>query len=142
MEDRSEHHARPHMFRLGAIGGMIGAITYSSFLLEALFRTGLNPLSSYISELSVPGRPYAFLFRTGDMIAGCGLLVLAMALARRLPASPRVRGDAWLWPSARQPQSPTVCGPCPVPRPPPLPAAQPTVPTWASSCGRSTLCRA
>ncbi|MFD9606196.1 DUF998 domain-containing protein [Streptomyces sp. NPDC059970] len=88
MEDRSEHHTRPHTFRLGALGGMIGAITYSSFLLEALFRTGLNPLSSYISELSVPGRPYAFLFRTGDMIAGCGLLILAMALARRLPASP------------------------------------------------------
>ncbi|WP_143079249.1 DUF998 domain-containing protein [Streptomyces monashensis] len=71
---------------LGAVVGTIGGLAYSSFLLEGFFRTGLNPLHSYVSESSVAGRPYAFLFRTGDIAAGCGLLVLAMALARRLPA--------------------------------------------------------
>ncbi|MEU8695909.1 DUF998 domain-containing protein [Streptomyces sp. NPDC048665] len=78
---------------LGAVVRTIGGLAYSSFLLEGFFRTGLNPLHSYVSESSVAGRPYAFLFRTGDIAAGCGLLVLAMALARRLPARrPRAGG--------------------------------------------------
>ncbi|WP_181793825.1 DUF998 domain-containing protein [Streptomyces sp. WELS2] len=72
---------------------MIGALAYSSFVLEAFLHTGLSPLRSYVSELSVAGRPYMFLFRAGDIIAGCGLLALAMALARRLPSiHPRASG--------------------------------------------------
>ncbi|MEV6945851.1 DUF998 domain-containing protein [Streptomyces sp. NPDC051172] len=66
---------------------MIGALAYSSFVLEAFLHTGLSPLRSYVSELSVADRPYAFLFRAGDVTAGCCLLALAMALARRLPAT-------------------------------------------------------
>ncbi|MFG2638571.1 DUF998 domain-containing protein [Streptomyces sp. NPDC048362] len=66
---------------------MIGALAYSSFVLEAFLHTGLSPLRSYVSELSVADRPYAFLFHAGDITAGCGLLALAMALARRLPAT-------------------------------------------------------
>ncbi|MFI0187664.1 DUF998 domain-containing protein [Streptomyces sp. NPDC017082] len=80
---------RTHAFRLGAALGMMGALAYSSFVLEAFLHTGLSPLHSYVSELSVTGRPYAFLFRAGDITAGCGLLALAMALARRLPATRR-----------------------------------------------------
>ncbi|MEU9446194.1 DUF998 domain-containing protein [Streptomyces sp. NPDC048304] len=58
-------------------------------MLEALLHTGLSPLRSYVSELSVADRPYAFLFRVGDITAGCGLLALAIALVRRLPATRR-----------------------------------------------------
>ncbi|MEU0251622.1 DUF998 domain-containing protein [Streptomyces sp. NPDC006184] len=86
---RTHISLRTHAFRLGAVLGMMGALAYSSFVLEAFLHTGLSPLHSYVSELSVTDRPYAFLFRAGDITAGCGLLALAMALARQLPATRR-----------------------------------------------------
>ncbi|MEU2556790.1 DUF998 domain-containing protein [Streptomyces sp. NPDC013313] len=89
METTTGPHLRTHAFRRGAVLGMIGALACSSFVLEAFLHTGLSPLRSYVSELSVAGRPYAFLFRAGDVTAGCGLLALAMALARRLPTTHR-----------------------------------------------------
>ncbi|MFI2206116.1 DUF998 domain-containing protein [Streptomyces sp. NPDC020192] len=59
---------------------MIGALAYSSFVLEAFFHTGISPLRCYVSELSVADRPYAFLFRAGDITAGC-----CRFLVRRCP---------------------------------------------------------
>ncbi|MFB8183672.1 DUF998 domain-containing protein [Streptomyces sp. NPDC055966] len=127
---------------LGAIVGTIGGLAYSSFLLEGFFRTGLNPLHSYVSESSVAGRPYAFLFRTGDIAAGCGLLVLAVALARRLPARrPRAGGCLALAVTAAASITDGVW-PMPWPRPSTRSAVRRTAPTWASSSARSTLCRA
>ncbi|MER7839128.1 DUF998 domain-containing protein [Streptomyces sp. NPDC096040] len=122
MANPSGLHTRTHAFRLGAVVGTIGALAYSSFMLEAFLHTGLSPLNSYVSELSVAGRPYAFVFRTGDITAGCGLLVLAVALARRLPARrPRAGGCValavtaaasiidGLWPMSCAPSTDPVC---------------------------------
>lgn len=70
---------QPNAFRLGVVVGTIGSVVYSSFALEACFRARL-------SELCLAGRPSAFLFRAGAIAAGCGLLVLAAVLVRRLSA--------------------------------------------------------
>lgn len=55
----------------------LGAVAYSTWLLEAFLGTGLSPLSSYVSELGARDQPYGTLFRTTDLAAG--LLVLAAA---------------------------------------------------------------
>lgn len=60
----------------------LGAVAYSTWLLEAFLGTGLSPLSSYVSELGAQDQPYGTLFRTTDLTAG--LLVLAGAVGALL----------------------------------------------------------
>lgn len=69
----------------------LGALAYSTWLLEIFLRTGLDPVRSYVSELAATDQPYGTLFRTTDLVAG--LLLLA--------------GSCWalwaLWRSERRP---------------------------------------
>lgn len=60
----------------------LGAVAYSTWLLETFLGTGLSPLSSYVSELGAQDQPYGTLFRTTDLAAG--LLVLAGAVGALL----------------------------------------------------------
>ncbi|MGW7083338.1 DUF998 domain-containing protein [Streptomyces sp. NPDC054871] len=60
----------------------LGAVAYSTWILEAFLGTGLSPLSSYVSELAAQDQPYGTLFRTADLTAG--LLVLAGAVGALL----------------------------------------------------------
>ena len=65
----------------------IGAVTYTSWLLELVLPTGLDPARAYTSELAALDQPYGFLFRTADLVTGVVLLVaaiLALTLRRRL----------------------------------------------------------
>ncbi|MDJ0342419.1 MULTISPECIES: DUF998 domain-containing protein [unclassified Streptomyces] len=73
----------------GGLTGLVGALAYSSLLLQWTVDSDLSVLHSYVSELSVRSEPSSALFRTFDVIAGAGLLVLAVMLARRLPAGRR-----------------------------------------------------
>ncbi|MFB7606097.1 DUF998 domain-containing protein [Streptomyces gardneri] len=69
----------------------LGALAYTSWVLEVLVRTGLDPVRTYVSELAAADQPLGGLFRATDLVAG--LLVLAGALtglaASRGPRSPR-----------------------------------------------------
>ncbi|MEV6755828.1 DUF998 domain-containing protein [Streptomyces sp. NPDC051214] len=80
MESR---RARPHARALTAAALLaLGALAYSTWLLEAFLGTGLSPLTSYVSELGARDQPYGMLFRTTDLTAG--LLVLAGAVGALL----------------------------------------------------------
>ncbi|MFF8834799.1 DUF998 domain-containing protein [Streptomyces sp. NPDC015130] len=56
----------------------LGALAYTSWVLEVLVRTGLDPVRTYVSELAAADQPLGGLFRATDLAAG--LLVLAGAL--------------------------------------------------------------
>lgn len=74
---------------------VLGAVVYSTWILEALLGTGLSPVSSYVSELAAQDQPFGTLFRTADLIAG--LLVLAGAVGALLWLLPRRRWTAVGW---------------------------------------------
>ncbi|WP_372499135.1 DUF998 domain-containing protein [Streptomyces somaliensis] len=63
---------------------VLGALSYSAWLLELPLATGLDPLRSYVSELAAADQPLGALFRTTDLLAG--LLLLAAALPPLLAA--------------------------------------------------------
>ncbi|MEV2249219.1 DUF998 domain-containing protein [Streptomyces sp. NPDC050147] len=63
----------------------LGAVAYSTWLLEAFLGTGLSPLSSYVSELGARDQPYGTLFRTADLTAGLLVLVGAAGALLWLP---------------------------------------------------------
>ncbi|MER6998303.1 DUF998 domain-containing protein [Streptomyces sp. NPDC000410] len=56
----------------------LGAVAYSAWVLEVVLVTGLDPVRTYVSELSAADQPFGGLFRGTDLAAG--LLVLAGAL--------------------------------------------------------------
>ncbi|MEU9704525.1 DUF998 domain-containing protein [Streptomyces sp. NPDC047981] len=64
--------------RATAVLLVLGALAYSAWVLEAVVRTGLDPVRSYVSELMATDQPHGDFFRASDLTAG--LLVLAAAL--------------------------------------------------------------
>lgn len=54
---------------------VLGAVGYSSWLLELVLDTRVDPLRGYASELAATDQPYGFLFRTGDLLTGLVLTV-------------------------------------------------------------------
>ncbi|MEN8655383.1 DUF998 domain-containing protein [Streptomyces sp. 21So2-11] len=67
----------------------LGAVAYTSWVLEVVLATGLDPVRTYVSELAAADQPLGGLFRATDLLAG--LLVLAgalTALAVRRPDRP------------------------------------------------------
>lgn len=68
----------------GAIAALLGAATYSSFLLGPLTHSHLSATSSFVSELEAAGQPYEALFRLSDVISGLSIIVVAGVLYRML----------------------------------------------------------
>jgi hypothetical protein len=71
-----------------ALAIAIAGIAYSSWLLEFLLDTGLNPTNSFLSELDARGQPYRELFSTADTLTGALLVAAslsALLLLRRRP---------------------------------------------------------
>ncbi|MHC5700745.1 DUF998 domain-containing protein [Streptomyces tirandamycinicus] len=64
----------------------LGALLYTTWVLELLLATGLDPVQAYVSELSAADQPFGGLFRATDLAAG--LFVLAGA-ATALLTPPR-----------------------------------------------------
>ncbi|MFF0817688.1 DUF998 domain-containing protein [Rhodococcus sp. NPDC003318] len=58
---------------------LLGAILYSSWLLELVLPTGLDPSRAYVSELAALDQPYGLIFRTGDLVTGILLTIAAVA---------------------------------------------------------------
>ncbi|MEV7415801.1 DUF998 domain-containing protein [Streptomyces sp. NPDC089919] len=103
----------------------LGALTYTAWLLEVVFSTGLDPVQTYVSELAAEDQPLGGLFRATDFTAG--LLVFAgalLALVRQARRDPRrwalagwagltlfgaaTAADAWL-PLSCAPTADPVC---------------------------------
>ncbi|GGY53954.1 DUF998 domain-containing protein [Streptomyces omiyaensis] len=83
--------------RASAVLLFLGALAYTAWVLEAVVRTGLDPVRTYVSELAAADQPLGGLFRATDLAAG--LLVLAGAvtglLAGRAPAAPEPGVPRW-----------------------------------------------
>ncbi len=67
---------------------VVGAVTYSSWLLEWVLPTGLDPSRAYTSELAALDQPYGLLFRTADLLTGILLTVTAGVALTLRPRRP------------------------------------------------------
>lgn len=82
--DRTDGQRRTRTAVIATI--LLGAVIYSSWLLELVLATGLDPSRAYVSELAALDQPYGLIFRTGDLITGVlltGAAVLALTLRPR-----------------------------------------------------------
>lgn len=61
-----------------------GALLYAAWVLEVFLLSDLDPMVSYVSELSARDQPTSRLFRTTDALAGIAT-ALGAVLAQRLP---------------------------------------------------------
>ena len=66
----------------GGISAVIAAICYSSFLLSPWTHAAAAAGSGFISELEDPGRPFSWLYRTSDVLAGLGVLAAAWMMGQ------------------------------------------------------------
>ncbi len=67
---------------IGAISAIVAALSYSSFLLSHWTDAASSASSGFVSELEDPGQPFAWLYRTSDVLSGVGILVAAWAMWR------------------------------------------------------------
>ncbi|WP_370892153.1 DUF998 domain-containing protein [Janibacter sp. GXQ6167] len=65
---------------------VLAALVYASWLLLLIVSGEPSPVTSYVSEGGIPGAPGRGAYLTGDLIAGCALLIGAL-----LPGWPAVR---------------------------------------------------
>ncbi|MGW1251699.1 DUF998 domain-containing protein [Streptomyces sp. NPDC002535] len=66
------------MTRASAALLALGALAYAAWVLEAVLRTGLDPVRTYVSELAASDQPFGTFFRATDLVSGA--LVLAGAV--------------------------------------------------------------
>jgi hypothetical protein len=74
----------------GAISAVIAAACYSSFLLSPWTHAAASAGNGFISELEDPGRPFAWLYRGSDVLAGLGVLTAAWMTGRVVAGGRRV----------------------------------------------------
>ena len=70
---------------VGGVAGVVGAVSYSSFLFARLLGSTLDPVNSYVSELGVRTQPASAFFRASDVTAGLLIVLLALMLRDGLP---------------------------------------------------------
>ena len=63
----------------------LGGIVYSSWGLEFVLPTGLNPTNSFLSELEALGRPYRGVFSWADTLSGALMVLAAISGLLLLP---------------------------------------------------------
>ncbi|MFJ5075516.1 DUF998 domain-containing protein [Streptomyces sp. NPDC088553] len=66
------------MTRASAALLALGALAYTAWVLEAVLRTGLDPVRTYVSELAASDQPFGTFFRATDLVSGT--LILAGAV--------------------------------------------------------------
>ncbi|HEY5357586.1 MAG TPA: DUF998 domain-containing protein [Streptosporangiaceae bacterium] len=79
--------------RAGGLAAIVAAVSYSSFLLSPWTHPSGAASRGFISELEAPGQPYAWLYRSSDVLAGAGILVAAWAVGQL------IRGRHWSAPA-------------------------------------------
>jgi hypothetical protein len=72
-------------------------LCYSSFLLSPWADAASSASGGFVSELEDPGQPFAWLYRTSDVLAGLGILTAAGHgdTERDLQAAPERPAAAW-----------------------------------------------
>ncbi|MFJ9429974.1 DUF998 domain-containing protein [Streptomyces sp. NPDC101490] len=78
--------------RAAAVLLALGALAYTTWVVEVVVQTGLDPIRTYVSELAAQDQPLGGLFRATDLAAGA--LVLAGALAGLLTTTRRYGAGA------------------------------------------------
>lgn len=64
--------------RLGlSVALVLGGIVYSSWILEFFLPTGLDPVTSFLSELDAANQKYRDVFSNADILSACLMLVAA-----------------------------------------------------------------
>jgi hypothetical protein len=81
---------------IGSISAIIAAVCYSSFLLSPWTDAASSASSGFVSELEDPGQPFAWLYRTSDVVAGLGILVAAFVLWRLMAGRRWAAGHRWV----------------------------------------------
>jgi hypothetical protein len=77
--------------------GVLACVLNVSFVLESLLPGGVRVGATVVSDLSAPGRPWSWLFRTADIGSGaCLLLLCVVLLARRPRVGARSARIAWV----------------------------------------------
>ncbi|MBF6328523.1 DUF998 domain-containing protein [Nocardia transvalensis] len=66
----------------------VAGLCYSSWVLEFVLPVGLNPVTSFLSELDAEGRPYGWVFSTADTVTGTLALIAAVAGLFAFPRRP------------------------------------------------------
>lgn len=79
--------------RAGGLAAIVAALSYSSFLLSPWTHPSGAASRGFISELEAPGQPYAWLYRSSDVLAGAGILIAAWAVGQL------IRGRRWSAPA-------------------------------------------
>lgn len=75
---------------------LVGAgVCYSSWLLEFVVYTGLDPIHSFLSELEAPDRPYRAWFENGDVVTGSLCILAALVGIVGLPRR-RLSTTGWI----------------------------------------------
>jgi len=74
---------------------VVAGVCYSSWLLEFVVDTGLDPIHSFLSELEAPDRPYRAWFENGDVVTGTLCVVAAMVGVVGLPRR-RLSTTGWI----------------------------------------------
>ena len=80
--------------KLAAWAGMVGpALFVGIFMLEGWLRPGYNPLSTYVSALSLGSRGWIQI--ANFIVLGILLLIFSFAVRSEFPAGKASRGGAW-----------------------------------------------
>jgi hypothetical protein len=66
----------------GGVAAIVAAVSYSSFVLSPWTHAAPSAAGGFVSELEDPGQPFAWLYRTSDVVAGVGILLAAWAVWR------------------------------------------------------------
>lgn len=69
--------------RLPVVLGVIAAILYSAWVAAGFLDPHLDPVTSFVSELTADGRPNARLFRVTEVCAGLAFMATGALLVRR-----------------------------------------------------------
>lgn len=74
---------------------LFGAGAYAFWIISVWLRPDLDPLISYVSELSAKDQTWSLLFRASDALAGTAIALAAVQVLARAGRQPRL-GRVWL----------------------------------------------
>ncbi|MFJ2933475.1 DUF998 domain-containing protein [Streptomyces sp. NPDC087219] len=97
------------MTRASAALLALGALAYTAWVLEAVLRTGLDPVRTYVSELAASDQPFGTFFRATDLVSGT-LILAGAVLGWAGTRPPGTRGSRTRGPGRAGPPAPGRVG--------------------------------
>jgi hypothetical protein len=77
---------------------LLGAGAYAVWIVSVWLRPDIDPVTSYVSELSARDQSWSLLFRASDAVAGQPIAAAAMLVLARGSWRLHPRQVGWLWP--------------------------------------------